>query len=200
MIRSVFVGLTALVLAAGCASTPREAARGDSETNTVATNEQDGFTEAEINAIASEFFGPAAEGLGQAVARTFAEQGSPVGYIRGEEAAGAIGVGLRYGKGELTLRNGATREVYWQGPSIGLDTGANASKVFTLVYNLREPDQIYQRFPGVSGSAYFIGGVGVNYQQNEDIVLAPMRAGVGLRAGVNVGYLHYTRERQVLPL
>jgi hypothetical protein len=107
---------------------------------------------------------------------------------------------VRYGEGNLTLKNGATRKVFWQGPSVGFDTGANASKVFTLVYGLNDADKIYQRFPGVEGSAYFVGGVGVNYQRSGDITLAPMRAGVGLRAGANVGYLAYTRERSVVPL
>ncbi len=158
------------------------------------------YSESEIVAAAEGFFGEVAEGEAEAIARLFREQGEPTGYIQGEEAAGAIGVGVRYGQGTLQLANGQTRQVFWQGPSIGFDTGANASKVFTLVYNLDNADQIYQRFPGVSGSAYFIGGIGVNYQQNGYIVLAPMRAGVGLRAGVNVGYLHYTREQQVLPL
>ena len=90
--------------------------------------------------------------------------------------------------------------VYWQGPSIGFDVGANASKCFTLVYDLPSADDIYQRFPGVEGSFYFVAGIGVNYQQNGDIVLAPMRTGVGVRAGVNAGYLSYSRERDWVPL
>jgi len=89
--------------------------------------------------------------------------------------------------------------VFWQGPSVGWDFGGNASRVFTLVYNLQVPDAIYQRFPGVEGSAYLVGGVGVNYQARNDITLAPMRAGVGLRLGANIGYLSYTRVRHVLP-
>lgn len=94
---------------------------------------------------------------------------------------------------------GETRKVFWQGPSIGFDTGANASKVFTLVYGMHNPDDIYQRYPGVSGSAYLVAGMGVNYQRRDDITLAPIRAGVGFRLGVNVGYLAYTRERHLLP-
>jgi hypothetical protein len=89
--------------------------------------------------------------------------------------------------------------VFWRGPSIGFDTGGNAAKVFTLVYNMSNPDQIFQRFPGVDGSAYFIGGVGVNYQRNDNITLAPMRAGVGFRLGANIGYLHYSRRRGINP-
>lgn len=214
---ALFAAVAALTFTSGCAAwddfwggenaqtEPARAAPAPSESvarppGTPQQSERRTFTQSEIAAAAEGFFGDVAEGEAEVVARLFRERGDPVGYIQGEEAAGAVGVGLRYGQGTLTLANGQTREVFWQGPSIGFDTGANAAKVFTLVYGMNEADQIYQRFPGVSGSAYFIGGVGVNYQQNGDIVLAPMRAGVGIRAGVNVGYLHYTRERQILPL
>jgi hypothetical protein len=90
-------------------------------------------------------------------------------------------------------------EVFWQGPSIGWDFGGNASRVFTLCYDLQEPEVIFQRFPGVEGSAYFVGGLGVNYQKANGVTLAPIRAGVGLRLGANVGYLAYSRKRSILP-
>lgn len=108
---------------------------------------------------------------------------------------------MRYGEGRLQLRRrpGATR-VFWQGPSVGFDAGGNTSKSFTLVYGMNSPDQIFRRFPGVEGSAYLVGGVGVNYQRAENITLAPMRLGVGLRLGANVGYLAYTRRRHILPV
>lgn len=158
------------------------------------------YSEPEIVDAAERFFGAGAEGVAAVVSHVFAEQGRPNGYIEGEEGSGAIGVGLRYGVGQLHLKwmPGAQR-VYWQGPSIGFDTGGNASKVFTLVYNMRDPDQIYQRFPGVEGSAYFVGGVGVNYQRADDITLAPMRVGVGFRLGANIGYLAYSRRRRINP-
>jgi hypothetical protein len=108
-------------------------------------------------------------------------------------------VGLRYGRGLMYMKERQPMEVFWQGPSIGFDWGGNASRVFTLVYDMEDPQQIYQRFPGVEGSAYFIGGLGVNYQRAEDITLAPIRAGVGLRLGANIGYLAYTRQRNILP-
>ena len=123
----------------------------------------------------------------------------PASPLPSEEAAGAIGVGLRYGAGTLEMKNGTTRKVYWQGPSIGWDLGGNGAKVFTLVYNLPNGDAIYRRFPGVEGSAYFIGGIGINYQRADDITLAPMRAGVGLRLGANIGYLAYSKKRHILP-
>lgn len=160
----------------------------------------DTYSEPEIVDAAERFFGAGAEGVAAVVSHVFSDLGRPNGYIQGEEGSGAIGVGLRYGDGRLRLkaRSGTTR-VYWQGPSIGFDTGGNASKVFTLVYGMRNPDQIYQRFPGVDGSAYFIGGVGVNYQRRDNITLAPMRAGVGLRLGANIGYLAYSRRRRLNP-
>jgi hypothetical protein len=184
---------------AGYSSTTTTTASGATvTTQTTATTQ--GYEQQEIVDEVAEFFGITAAAAGQAVERVFKENGRPVGYIRGEEVSGAVGVGVKYGEGNLTLKNGQTRKVFWQGPSVGFDTGANASKVFTLVYGLNDAERIYQRFPGVEGSAYFVGGVGVNYQRNDNITLAPMRAGVGVRAGANVGYSSYTRERGVLPL
>jgi hypothetical protein len=159
----------------------------------------DTYTEDEIVNSVSDFLGVTAESAGAAVERIFAQYGRPTGYIAGTEGAGAFVVGARYGKGLLYMKNRQPVEVYWQGPSIGFDTGGNASRVFTLCYNLDDPNQIFQRFPGVEGSAYFIAGVGVNYQQASGITLAPMRAGVGFRLGANVGYLAYTRHRNILP-
>lgn len=162
-------------------------------------SERDTYSENEIvNAVAA-FFGVTAKAAGDAVEHIFKDNGRPNGYIKGSEGAGAIGVGLRYGEGTLQMKSGATRKVYWQGPSVGFDVGGNGSKVFTLVYNLPNTEAIFQRFPGVEGSAYFVAGIGVNYQRANDITLAPMRAGVGLRLGANVGYLAYTKKRHVLP-
>ncbi len=144
---------------------------------------------------AEEFFGAGAEGLAEAIEKVFSEKGQPVGYIKGREAAGAIVLGLRYGDGDLVLKNGYSRQVHWQGPSVGFDWGANASKVFVLVYDLPSVESIFQRFPGVDGSLYIVGGVGMNYVQWDSIVLAPIRLGVGLRAGANVGYMKVTPEK-----
>jgi hypothetical protein len=148
---------------------------------------------------ATDFFGSTTEGLGKVIEKAFHEQGRPNGYIRGEEVAGAITVGVRYGEGELALKSGANSKVYWAGPSIGFDLGANASKVFVLVYNLPNVDAIYKRYPGVDGSVYYVGGAGINYQRLEGVTLAPIRLGVGLRTGVNVGYVHYRREKSLNP-
>lgn len=162
-------------------------------------NDQNTFSREEIVTAAAGFLGATAQAVAAAVERIFREQGRPVGYIAGEEGSGAWVVGLRYGKGTMFLKSGPSRTVYWQGPSVGLDFGGNGSKVFTLIYGLTDAEKIYRRFPGVEGSAYFVGGIGVNYQRIDDVVLAPMRAGVGLRGGAAIGYLAYSRQRNVLP-
>lgn len=155
----------------------------------------------EIVQKASGFFGATTEAVAKAVELIFSHFGRPNAYIAGGEGSGAFFVGLRYGAGDLYMKSNGDHptKVYWQGPSIGFDFGANASKTFTLVYNLPDPDAIYERFPGVEGSAYFVAGIGVNYQQSGHVVLAPMRTGVGLRTGVNGGYLSYAKERNWLP-
>ena len=159
------------------------------------------YTADELVAAGSRELGIAAEIMGGAIERIFADQGdSPTAYIAGEEGAGAAGVGLRYGRGALHMKDlSASQEVFWQGASIGWDVGGNASRVFTLVYGLYYPDMLYRRYPGVEGTAYLIGGVGVNYQQADGIILAPVRTGVGLRAGVNVGTMSYSKQRNIWP-
>lgn len=159
----------------------------------------DKFTQNEIVQAASGFFGMTTEAVAKAVQKVFSEQGLPDAYITGEEGSGAIIVGLRYGSGWLIRKHHKPRKVYWQGPSVGFDIGGNASKSFTLVYNLRSADRLFQKFPGIEGTYYFIAGIGVNYLRAGDITLAPMRTGVGLRAGVNAGYLTFTREESLNP-
>ncbi len=160
------------------------------------------YTKDEILTAGSNFLGVTVEALGGALEKIFGDYGDhPTAYIAGEEASGAVGIGLRYGKGNLFMKDEAEpTHMYWQGPSIGFDTGANASRVFTLVYNLREPIFMWRRFPGVEGSAYFIGGLGITYQRAEGIVLAPIRAGVGFRLGANVGYMSFSKKRRIFPL
>lgn len=158
------------------------------------------YTEDQIVREAEEFFDESAEGIADAIAHIFQDLGQPNGFIKGREGSGAAFFGLRYGRGELRLASlFEATEVFWQGPSVGPDTGGNAAKVFTLVYNLPQPDDIFRRFPGVDGSAYFVGGVGVNYQRKDGITLAPIRAGVGLRLGASIGYLRYSRTRRYFP-
>ena len=158
------------------------------------------YSREELVGAVSDFFGVTAEAAGSVIEKLFREHGRPTGYIAGEEGSGSFGVGLRYGKGLIYLKNRAPEPVYWQGPSVGWDFGGNASRAFTLCYNLQYPDAIYRRYPGVEGSAYLVGGLGVNYQRAEEITLAPIRAGLGLRLGANVGYLSYSRHRNWIPL
>ena len=184
--------LALAVIAAGISSA---AAQTATEEATDAT-----YSEDEILGKAKGFFGATTEGLAKAIEKVFADQGQPNAYITGEEASGAIGIGVRYGEGTLNRKAGAVRQVYWQGPTIGFDFGADASKMFILIYHLPDENSLFQRFPAIDGSFYFVAGLGVNYQQSGQIIQAPIRTGVGLRAGVNVGYMHYTRKFSWIPL
>ena len=163
------------------------------------TAKEDTYDQDSVLRDAEAFFGKSTEGLAKVIEKAFKEYGRPNGYVKGEEASAAITVGLRYGNGLLIMKRYKPRRVYWQGPSIGFDLGANASKVFVLVYHLPSPARIFQRFPAVDGSFYYVGGVGINYQRRDGIVLAPIRLGVGLRAGASIGYMHYTRRKTYNP-
>jgi hypothetical protein len=164
-----------------------------------ATSQHATFSQNEIMSAVEKFFGKGAEGLGKVVQKAFADKGEPNAYIAGEEAGGAIVVGLRYGRGILRMKTGYERKIYWQGPSIGFDFGGAASKVFILVYHLAEPDELFQRYPGVEGSLYFVGGVGVNYMQSGNVIIAPIRFGAGWRQGISVGYMDFTRKASANP-
>ena len=152
-----------------------------------------------VNGV-SDFMGVSAESAASAVERIFKDQGRPTAYVAGEEGSAAFFGGVRYGKGLLYMKGREPQQVYWQGPSVGFDWGGNASRNFTLCYNLQYPDMIFRRFPGVEGSAYLIAGLGVNYQRADGVTLAPIRTGLGLRLGANVGYLAYSRKRHIIPL
>jgi hypothetical protein len=156
--------------------------------------EDDGtFSPNEIRDAGHSFFGSVSKGLDNVIEYAFQKQGRPNGYILGEEVGGAFVAGLRYGEGWLYTRDAGRHKVFWQGPSIGYDAGAEGSKVMVLVYNLRDPYDMYHRFTGVEGSAYVVGGAGLTFQTWGDVVTAPIRSGIGLRFGASVGYLKYTR-------
>lgn len=157
--------------------------------------EDDSYEKGTVIDDAADFFGEGTEGLGDVIEKIFKKHGRPNAIIKGEEASGALGIGARYGNGTLTMKKGGSTTVHWTGPSIGFDAGANASKVFVLIYHLPNADALFQRFPAIDGSFYFIGGISANYHQSDNIILAPMRLGAGLRAGVNVGYMKYTRKK-----
>ncbi len=159
----------------------------------------DKFTENEVVQAAADFFGTTSEATAKAVQRVFRDEGMPDAYIKGDEGSGAIVVGLRYGSGWLIRKGHEPVKVYWQGPSVGWDFGGNASKTFVLIYNLGEEERLFQKFPGVEGTFYVVAGIGVNYLRSSGITLAPLRTGVGLRAGVNAGYLTFTREETLNP-
>ncbi len=151
-----------------------------------------GYTNDEITSAGHNFFGNTTKGLARAVESVFAKYGRPQGYIIGQEGSGAFFGGLRYGEGMLYIKNGPSKKVFWQGPSIGFDAGGNGSRTLVLIYNIDSINDIYDRFVGIDGSAYLVGGFGVNFQSNEKLRLAPIRTGVGVRLGANVGYLKYT--------
>ena len=157
------------------------------------------YNENELVSAVSTHLGVTSESAATMIERLFRKSGRPVGYITGEEVSAAIVGGLRYGKGTLWMKNGTAQKVYWQGPSIGFDWGANGSKAFTLVYDLQNTEDIYRRFPGVDGSAFLVAGMAANYQRADGITLAPIRTGVGLRLGANIGYLSYSKKRRYLP-
>ena len=165
-----------------------------------ATAEDATYDQGTISHDVTEFFGSTTEGLAKVIEKAFAENGRPNGFIKGEEASAAITIGVRYGNGTLTLKSGGSRKVYWTGPSIGFDLGANAAKVFILVYHLNKAEDIFKRYGGVDGSLYYVGGAGINYQRRGSVVLAPIRLGVGLRAGASVGYMNYTKTKTWVPL
>ncbi len=153
----------------------------------------------EITKAADGAFGEATEGVAKVIEKIFADLGKPNGYIVGREGSGALVVGLRYGKGVLHSKVEGERTVHWTGPSIGPDIGGDASRTFTLIYNLNDTDDLFRRYPAVEGKAYLIGGVSANYHQRGDVVLVPIRLGAGWRLGANVGYLKYSREGRVIP-
>lgn len=153
--------------------------------------EQTGFDSQRLIKEASEFFGVASEEIAKLIIRAFEEHGKPTAYIKGEEAGGALGVGIRFGKGELQTADGVKRKVKWDGPSVGLDIGINASKVLILVYQLNNVEDLYQKYGSIEGSLYVVAGAGMNYMKAKDIVLAPIRVGVGWRQGASIGFVRF---------
>ena len=153
---------------------------------------RDTFTVDEIVKAGHQFFGTVSRGLAQVVEKAFSQFGQPNGYVLGQEGSGAFIVGLRYGDGTLYTRNAGDRRVFWEGPSVGFDYGGEGARTMMLVYSLPATDAIYQRFAGIDGSAYFIGGFGMTALGANGIVVVPIRSGLGFRLGANIGYLKFT--------
>jgi hypothetical protein len=146
----------------------------------------------EIVDAGHRFFGTISRGLAQIVEKAGSQFGLPNGYVLGQEAGGAVVAGLRYGEGILYTKNAGDLRVFWQGPSLGFDFGGEGARTMMLVYNLPATDAIYQRFAGIDGSAYFVGGLGMTALTMNNIVVVPIRTGVGVRLGANVGYVKFT--------
>jgi hypothetical protein len=159
----------------------------------------DTYKRDDLIAAGEGVFGKGAEGLAGLIEKILKEQGEPNAYIAGREASGAFVVGLRYGSGVMTHKIEGQRPVYWTGPSIGFDAGGDANKVFVLVYNLYDTQDLYKRFPGAEGRLYLVGGFAATYLRSGNVVLIPVRLGVGWRAGVNVGYMKFTEKAKWLP-
>ncbi|HTG39013.1 MAG TPA: DUF1134 domain-containing protein [Sphingomonas sp.] len=157
------------------------------------------FARDDLMSAAEGVFGQGAQGLAGMLEKLLAEQGRPNAYIAGREASGAFVVGVRYGSGVMTHRIEGQRPVYWTGPSLGFDVGGDANKVFVLVYNLYDTQELYRRFPAAEGRVYFVGGFAATYLRRGDVVLIPIRLGVGWRLGANVGYMNFTEKSRWLP-
>lgn len=165
----------------------------------VTPSDQNTYQEDDLIGAAEGVFGKGAQGLGKLIEDILKKQGRPNGYIVGREGGGAFVVGLRYGSGTLNHKVEGEKPVYWTGPSIGLDAGANAGSTFVLVYNLYDTEDIYKRYPSGEGVAYLVGGFNASYLRRGDVVLIPIRVGAGLRLGANVGYMKFSKKQRWLP-
>ena len=150
------------------------------------------YSSNEIIDAGHRFFGSVSRGLAEIVEKAVSQWGLPNGYILGEEVGGAFIGGLRYGDGKLYTRNAGDLRVFWQGPSIGFDAGADGARTMMLVYSLPQTGAIFERFGGINGSAYLVGGFGMTALTANKIVVVPIRSGIGLRLGANLGYLKFT--------
>ncbi len=171
----------------------------DQQSADATTRSEQTFARDDLLAAGEGVFGKGAQGLAGIIEKTLKEQGRPNAYIAGREASGAFVVGLRYGSGVMTHKVEGQQPVYWTGPSVGFDVGGDAAKVFVLVYNLYDTEELYKRFPGGEGRLYFVGGFAATYLRRGNIVIIPIRLGVGWRAGVNVGYMKFTHKSKLLP-
>jgi hypothetical protein len=172
---------------------------GVAPVTTAAQNAGQTYGEDDLIGAAEGVFGKGAEGLAKLIEDLLKKQGEPNGYIVGREAGGAFIVGARYGSGTLHHKVEGTQPVYWTGPSVGFDVGANAANTFVLVYNLYDTEDLYKRFPAGEGQAYFVGGLHASYLRRGDVVLIPIRVGAGLRLGINAGYMKFSKEQKWSP-
>ncbi|MET0967917.1 MAG: DUF1134 domain-containing protein [Tardiphaga sp.] len=188
--RLAALALTAFTCVAICGLSPASAQQPGPRVQQA----PDAYRSEELMNAGHRFFGNVSRGLASVIERAVSQWGLPNGYILGEEGSGAIVAGLRYGEGTLYTKNAGDLRVYWQGPSLGFDWGGDGARTMTLVYNLPATNAIYQRFGGIDGSAYIIGGFGMTALTSNNIVLVPIRSGLGLRLGANIGYLKFTQS------
>jgi hypothetical protein len=190
--RSQYRFLAAAALTALVGAVPVSASAQGVQRTYAANPDPSSFQPGELVESGHQFFGSASRGLALAVQEATRRWGEPNGYILGQEASGAFFGGLRYGEGKLFTRNAGARPVFWQGPSFGFDMGGEGARTMMLVYNMPFTDAIFKRFAGVDGSAYLIGGFGMTAVAADEMVVVPIRTGVGARLGVNIGYLKFT--------
>jgi hypothetical protein len=157
------------------------------------------YAKDDVLAAAERTLGKGAEGVARLVERAFADYGQPNAYIEGREAGGALVVGVRYGSGTLHHKVEGEMPVYWTGPSVGFDAGADGNKTFTLIYNLNDSAELFRRFPAVEGKIYAIGGASMAYHRRGDVVIVPIKLGVGWRVGANVGWMSFSKDPKRLP-
>ncbi|MBJ3775164.1 DUF1134 domain-containing protein [Acuticoccus mangrovi] len=187
--RTAVAGALLLALAA-----PPPALAFDGQATPVQPAERSVYTQNELVEAGHTFFGETSAELATMIQNVFAEFGQPNGYVLGQEGSGAVIGGLRYGEGVLNTRDMGRHPVFWQGPSVGWDFGGSGSRVMMLVYHLPSASALYQRFTGVDGSAYVVGGLSMTVMAADDMILVPVRTGVGARLGVSIGYLKFTAE------
>jgi hypothetical protein len=184
VLRTVALALVLVGLGSMSSPAPAQAQGGPPPQNQYSSNE--------VIDAGHRFFGSVSRGLAQIVERAGSQWGLPNGYILGQEAGGAVVAGLRYGEGVLYTKNAGDLRVFWQGPSVGFDFGGEGARTMMLIYSLPATEAIYQRFAGIDGSAYFVGGLGMTALTASGVVVVPIRTGVGVRLGANVGYLKFT--------
>ena len=176
------------------AQSPAPAERAGPSASPSSSPDVRGYTIDEIKEATRGFFGTISTNLASVIEYAFSHYGRPSGYVLGSEGGGAFLAGARYGKGNLFMRTGGQEKVYWHGPSLGYDFGAEGSRTLFLIYKLDEPENLFRRFVGVDGSAYVLGGVGLTVLKGGPVLMAPIRTGVGLRLGANIGYVRFTRH------
>ena len=189
--RNLFRTLFPALLMVGLVTIPADLRPSNAQERPVPANNRE-YQPGELVDTGHQFFGSVSRELAALIERAVSQWGLPNGYILGEEGGGAFIGGLRYGEGTLYTKNAGDLRVYWQGPSVGFDFGGDGARTMMLVYNLPATQAIYQRFGGIAGSAYIVGGLGMTAVAAEKIVIVPIRAGIGLRLGANVGYLKFT--------